>query len=466
MDEPRTAVDIAAAVTSGRTTARRQVEAALARIERHNRDLGAFTFLAPEEALAQADDVDGRVAAGEALPLAGVPVGIKELERVAGWPATQGTAVFADRRAPADDIHVARLRRAGAVPVGLTAASEFGITAFTHHPVRGVTARNPWDRTRSSGGSSGGSAAAVAAGLVPLASGSDGGGSIRLPAALCGLVGPKMALGRTPRRDRDLWPTTVLGPLATTVVDAARYLDVTVGPDGHDRTELPHPGRSYEAALTGPIPGGLRATWVDGFGHSPVEGAVAALARSAAEELAAAARLELVDRPIRFRDPQAAWGAVGAIGFLNAVGDPASVDPALLSREGRWSLTGATSIDATALAKAVQRIDAAVSAIEDALDEVDLILCPSAAVSSVPAEGPLPKVVDGEACRPATIAQFTIPFNLSGHPGISVPAGRTADGHPVGLQIVGRRFDEALLLALAARYESVAGWDRTAPGYD
>jgi aspartyl-tRNA(Asn)/glutamyl-tRNA(Gln) amidotransferase subunit A len=463
---PATAVEIAAAVNDGRSTAVGEVAAALARIELHDPALGAFTFVAADEALAQAAEVDQRVADGEELPLAGVPVAVKELDHVAGWPASSGTAIFADRRADDDDTHIRRLRLAGAVLVGLTAASEFGITAYTHHPVRGVTARNPWDRDCSPGGSSGGSAAAVAAGLVPLATGGDGGGSIRLPAALCGLVGPKMALGRTPRRARDLWPTAVLGPLATTVADAARYLDVTVGPDGHDRSELPHPGRSYEAALAQPVPGGLRAVWVSSFGHTPVEAEVVERAREAADVLVEAAGLELVEREIRFPDPSGAWGAVGAVGFLGQIGAIDDVDPALLSREGRWSLRGSPQVDGAGLARAVRRIDTVVSAIEAAFDDVDLILSPAAGVSRVPAQGPLPREVDGRPCRAGAIAQFTIPFNLSGHPGVSVPAGRTRAGHPVGLQIAGRRFDEALLLALAARLEAAAPWPRTAPGYD
>jgi aspartyl-tRNA(Asn)/glutamyl-tRNA(Gln) amidotransferase subunit A len=465
MGELLTALEIAAAVNGRVTSAREQVEAALERIDRHDAGLGAFTFLAPEQALADADEVDRRAAAGERLPLAGVPVGVKELDRVGGWPDTQGTAIFADRVGDRDDTHVTRLRRAGAVLVGLTAASEFGITAYTHHPVRGVTARNPWDRTRSAGGSSGGSAGAVAAGLVPLATGGDGGGSIRLPAALCGLVGPKMAVGRTPRRARDLWTTAVLGPLATTVADAARYLDVTVGPDGHDRTELPHPGRSYESALGEPIPRGLRAVWIDGFGHSPVEAEVRELARSAAQVVVDEVGLELVDRPISFRNPANAWSAIGAVGFLRGIGPVDQVDPARLSREGRWSLRGSPKMDAAGFAKALDRIAEVVAEIESLFDDVDVVLCPSAAVSSVPAEGPLPTEVDGRECLPGTIAQFTIPFNLSGHPGVSLPAGLTAAGHPVGLQIAGRRFDEALLLALAARYEAAAPWPRTAPGY-
>lgn len=467
-----TAIEIADEVGSGSSSAVDVVRSAFERITASNETLDAFTFLAPDQALAEAEAVDRRVAEGERLPLAGVPIGVKELDFVAGWPDTAGTAIFADRTADRSDTHVERLRAAGAVLVGLTSASEFGITAYTHHPARGLTARNPWDLAASPGGSSGGSAAAVAAGVVPLATGGDGGGSIRLPASLCGLVGPKMAVGRTPRRRRDLWTTAVLGPLATTVADAARYLDVTVGPDGLDRGELPHPGVSYELLLGQELVDcapdrPLRAVWVSDFGFSKVEGEVLALAEAAARDLVAGSpEIEWVDRPIRFRDPSAAWGMIGAPGSLRnfaAAGDLDAIDRAQLSREGRWSLKGSPMADAAAMARAIDRIDEVVTAIEDAFSEVDLVFSPAAAVSSVPAEGPLPTVVDGEEVKPSAIAHFTIPFNLSGHPGVSVPAGRTSDGHPVGLQIAGHRFSEALLLQLAHRHEQLNPWPRTAP---
>jgi aspartyl-tRNA(Asn)/glutamyl-tRNA(Gln) amidotransferase subunit A len=263
----------------------------------------------------------------------------------------------------------------------------------------------------------------------------------------------------------------VLGPLATTVTDAARYLDVTVGPDGLDRGELPHPGLSYEAMLTRPLQRDdasrpLRAVWVGGFGFSRVEGDVLALAEAAARDLVGSIdEVEWVERPIRFRDPSAAWSLIGAPGFLrsiSAAGPLDTIDKGKLSREGRWSLSGSPNVDAASMARAIDRIDVVVTEIEAAFADVDLILSPTAAVSAVPAEGPLPTIIDGEEVKPSAIAHFTIPFNLSGHPGVSVPAGRTAAGHPVGLQIAGRRFSEAQLLQLAHRHESLRPWPRTA----
>ncbi len=465
----QTGIEVATEVQAGALSAREAVASSLARIDEANEQLGAFTFVAADEALAAADAVDRRLAAGEVLPLAGVPIGVKELDHVEGWPDTSGSALFADRISTRSDTHVERLRSAGAVMVGLTAASEFGITAYTHHRARNVTARNPWNLENSAGGSSGGSAAAVAAGLVPIATGGDGGGSIRLPAALCGLVGPKMAVGRTPRRVRDLWTTATLGPLATTVADAARYLDVTVGPDGFDRNELPHPGLSYEALLDQPLiepkDRPLRAAWVSGFGFSTVEQEVLGLAEAAARTLVDQCGIEWVDLNMAFPDPSAAWSLIGAAGFLRSVGEAGpltEIDSAKLSLEGNWALQGAPLVDASSTARALSRIAEVADAVEAAFAEVDLILCPAAAVSTVPAGGPLPTTIDGQEVKPAAIAHFTIPFNLSGHPGISVPAGLTTAGNPVGLQIAGRRFSEALLFQLAARHEHLAPWPRHA----
>ncbi|MEM8903959.1 MAG: amidase [Actinomycetota bacterium] len=457
-----TAVDLAAAVSARELSAVDVVDEALARIGSAD-ELDAFTFVDPDGARRAAGAVDARIAAGVRLPLAGVPVGVKELEQVEGWPDTAGSALFADRIADHTNTQVRRLREAGAIAVGLTSASEFGITAYTHHPVRGVTARNPWDPATSPGGSSGGSAGAVAAGLVPIATGGDGGGSIRLPAAFAGLVGPKVSLGRIPRSARDLWPTAVLGPLTTTVRDAARYLDVVRGPDGHDRTELPHDPTSWEDGLD-QLDDGLRCAIVAGFGHSAVDPALLGVVLDAAHDLIGAAGLVEVDRPIRFRDPSGAWGAVGAPGMLRELAAAGEVDESLLSREGRWSNRGSHQVGAQHLATSIDRAASVCDEIEAAFDDVDLLLLPSAAVPAVPAEGPLPTVIDGREVRPAATAQFTIPFNLSGHPGISVPAG-LVDGHPVGLQIVGRRFTEARLLALAARFEAARPWPRHAPGW-
>src|SRR5205823_11644205 len=228
--------------------------------------------------------VDAAIARGDDPgPLAGVPFGVKDLEDCAGLPTSHGSLLYKGRPpVAADSIHVGRLRAAGAVPVGKTAAPEFGAIAYTSTPAWGTT-RNPWNLERTPGGSSGGSAAAVAAGLVPFCTASDGGGSTRIPASFTGLFGMKPSYGRIPHPRAALSQTTCVGALTTTVADAARHLDVAAGPDDRDRASLPPPTVSYERAAEELDVGGLRALWSPDMGYAVVVPEIEGLARSAAE---------------------------------------------------------------------------------------------------------------------------------------------------------------------------------------
>ncbi|MCA1842054.1 MAG: amidase, partial [Actinobacteria bacterium] len=246
----RTAIEAAEAVRIGAVKAVELLDECLEAIERGNPALNAFVHLDPDLARAAADRVDEAVARGEDPgPLAGVPFGVKDLEDCAGMPTSHGSLLYKGRPPVGDDsVNVARLRAAGGVPVGKTAAPEFGTVCFTSTKAWGVT-RNPWDRDRTPGGSSGGSAAAVAAGMVPFCTASDGGGSTRIPAAFCGLFGFKPSYGRIPAPGAGESETSVYGALTTTVADAARCLDVTAGPDDRDRASLPAPTVRYEEAI-------------------------------------------------------------------------------------------------------------------------------------------------------------------------------------------------------------------------
>src|SRR5437868_14066406 len=241
----RTVIETAEAVRRGELKAVEVLDECLAAIDASNGQLNAFVHLDPDLARRAADAVDEAVAQGrDPGPLAGVPFGVKDLEDCAGMPTSQGSLLYKGRPPVSEDsVHVSRLRAAGAVPIGKTAAPEFGVTAFTHTKAWGTT-RNPWDPTRTPGGSSGGSAAAVAAGMVPFATASDGGGSTRIPAGFSGLVGMKPSHGRIPHPSADPSQTAVYGVETTTVADSARHLDLTSGPNDVDRTTLPHPGVS------------------------------------------------------------------------------------------------------------------------------------------------------------------------------------------------------------------------------
>src|SRR5436305_5559716 len=308
----RTVVEVAEAVRAGDLKATEILDECLDAVADRNGELNAFVHLDADVARAAAQAVDGAGARGDAPgPLAGVPFGVKDLEDCAGMPTSQGSLLYKGR-APVDQdsVHVGRLRAAGAVPIGKTAAPEFGVTAFTHTKAWGTT-RNPWDLTRTPGGSSGGSAAAVAAGLVPFSTASDGGGSTRIPAAFTGLVGLKPSFGRIPHERSAPSETSCYGALTTTVRDAARHLDVAAGPDDKDRASLPPPAVSFERAIEDLDVGGLRALWSPDMGYAVVVPEIEALARSAAEALIDAAALRPVDRPFSPTSPMRTWLSSG-----------------------------------------------------------------------------------------------------------------------------------------------------------
>ena len=464
---------IADGVRSGRLRASDVLAHALERIERLNPAINALVFVDPDRAAAVASSVDQRVAAGEDPgPLAGVPLGIKELEPVEGWPDTRASTFFRDRTATGTSIMTSRLLAAGAVPVGLTASPEIGHLPFTNSVLHGPT-RNPWSLDRTPGGSSGGSGAALAAGLTHLATGSDMGGSIRLPAGWCGVVGVKGTLGRIPRGPGYLGNANMIhyGPLARSVGDAARYLDCAVGVDQRDPHSLPAPPVPFERAIAEVRLAGCRIAVIDDLGVSPSHPEVRAALIDAASVLASAAALEVV-ASARLEVPDL---MVGAAALLFADGDPAmaaampEIMGNLLNTEGAAPLIEAAfvgadlSIEAVALAH--QTRAALNGRLASLFDDVDLLLLPTSPVPAFGCAGPLPTEVDGRDIGPAACAMFTSPFNLSGHPVVSVPMGMV-EGAPVGMQIVARRHEDALALAAAAAFERARPWPKLAPEPD
>ncbi|MEX3650824.1 amidase, partial [Mycolicibacterium porcinum] len=282
-----TAVEIADAVRAGEISVVETVRAALGRVESHDDEIGAFVHVDVEGALARAEALDRLVSRGvDPGPLAGVPLGVKELHPVAGWPFAMGSALYADRVADHTCTLVNRAVAAGAVPIGLTASPEFGRASYTASELHGVT-RNPWNPRLTPGGSSGGSAAAVAAGMVPIATGTDGAGSLRIPASYCALVGFKTTYGLVPRgpRHRGAADNDHYGALTRTVRDTARFLDCVCGLDPYDRASLPAPG-SFENGLNIDLRG-LRVAFAADLGNAPCDPAVAEVAHGAAERFIA-----------------------------------------------------------------------------------------------------------------------------------------------------------------------------------
>jgi aspartyl-tRNA(Asn)/glutamyl-tRNA(Gln) amidotransferase subunit A len=466
--------DVADRVRAGQVKAREVLDHALERIERINPQLNAFVFVDAGRARAVADDVDRRVAEGDDPgPLAGVPLGIKELEAVEGWPDTRASTTRQDRIATSTSTMSSRLLAAGAVPVGLTASPEIGHLPYTCSVLHGPT-RNPWDPARTPGGSSGGSAAALAAGLVHLATGSDMGGSIRLPAGWSGVVGVKGTLGRIPRGPGYLGHADMIhyGPLARTVADAARYLDVAAGTDERDPTSLPPPAEPYERTVTerafaAVAPDGARVAVVHHNGLSPSHPEVRARLRAAADALIEATGLREVELTLTLPDI-----VPGAAALLFVDSDPAMAElmPAIMAN--LLATPGAAPLMEVGFAGADLSIEAMAANVgvrheltnemARAFATADLLLVPTSPVPAFGCEGPLPTVVDGVEVGPQACALFTGPFNLSGHPVVSVPMGN-ASGTPVGMQIVARRHEDALALAAAAAFERAQPWPQLAP---
>jgi aspartyl-tRNA(Asn)/glutamyl-tRNA(Gln) amidotransferase subunit A len=460
---------IADDVRAGRRRASEVLDAALDRIERLNPSLNAFVHLDPDQARAAADDVDRRVAAGDDPgPLAGVPLGIKELEEVAGWPDTRASTARRDRIGVVTSTMTTRLLDAGAVPVGLTASPEIGRLFYTTSILHGPT-RNPWNLERTPGGSSGGAGAALASGMVPLATGSDIGGSIRLPAGWSGVVGVKGTLGRIPRGPAFLGHADMVhyGPLARTVGDAARYLDVAGGPDERDPNSLPKPVVPFERQIDELDTSGLRIAVVDDNGLSPSHPGVRDALHAAAGALIAAVRAKEVELRLAFPDIMD-----GAAALLYCDTDPAMAEilPEVMGNlfvtPGAGPLMELAFADADlsldALQRHVQIRHRITQVMADAFDEVDLILIPASPVPAMGCEGPLTTVVAGRDVGPQAAALFTGPFNISGHPIVVVPMGQV-DGAPTGMQIVARRHHDGLALAVAAAYERARPWPLCAP---
>lgn len=462
-----TVADAAQLIRAGRLSAEELMVACLDAIELGNPDLNAFVYVDAEQALGAARAVDGVVhdrRLSELGPLAGVPFGVKDLEDCAGMPTTRGSRWFADGPPKtADSIHVGRLRAAGAIPVGKTATPEFGAWAYTASPLLGVT-RNPWNHGRTPGGSSGGTAAAVASAMVPFGTASDGGGSIRTPAGFTGLVGLKSTYGRIPTLgDTHLAQNAVVGCLTTTVADTALLLDVMAGPDARDRTCLPAPTGSYVDALdTVELPG-CRVAWSLDLGFATVDQAVGALCDDAAQAFVLATAASLVDRPIRLDDYIRTYALVeGVDKFVGVERDMwenrlDELDP--LSAPG-WTLLSEKTLPWAASVEYDRRqLVAEVAAI---FDDVDLIVTPMSSMPPFAAQGPMPTNIGGTEVHGGMSVVLAMLANLANLPAISVPAGLTAGGLPVGLQIIGPRFREDLVLAAAARYESARPWPRHA----
>jgi Asp-tRNA(Asn)/Glu-tRNA(Gln) amidotransferase A subunit family amidase len=440
------------------------VDAFLDRIDMLNPSINAFCVVAAEQARAAALAAEREVSAGAELgPLHGVPVAFKDLTATAGIETAYGSWIFAGNVPDADAVIVERTKQAGGIVIGKTMTSELGHAACARNLISGATV-NPWDHERIPGGSSGGSAAAVLAAMAPVAEGSDGGGSVRIPASCCGVFGLKPHLGRIPHPGPAAFATlSCHGPLSWSVRDAALLLSVWAGPDDRDPMSLPATGERFTDALNDPI-AGLRVAYSPDLGL-PVEPEVRAVVRGAVE------RLEALGAHVSEVELDAGRGLVAEFHRL-WVGMEAAVFGHAVPEHGHRMTRGVLEEIArgsTMPALEYWRAELARSEfygrVRDVLAEHDFIACPVMAVPppSVHMFTDGPEEVDGEIVDRKTGWSLAFPFNMSSHPAASVPCGFTPDGLPVGLQIVGRRFAESAVLSLAARFEEAAPWRERRP---
>lgn len=465
----RPATELAAMVRSGEVSSRELVETSLARIEQLNPQLNAFVEIDGERALATAAQINP----GDERPFAGVPIAIKNNRPVAGLKATIGCSLLADHVASHDSNVARRLKDAGFVVVGTTTLPEYGILPVSEARLFGPT-RNPWDLERTPGGSSGGASAAVASGMVPVAHGNDGGGSIRIPAACCGLVGLKPARGRiSAAPERGEAPLDVDGVLTRTVADTAALLDVLAGYELGDATWAPSPSEPF-AQSAGRTPGKLRiaATSFPPIAEAVVDPICVQAVTDAAELLRSLGHeVEEVEPPWRIEGLSELFGAVFSIHIALQIvysGMVAGHDPTAEDMEPMsWALFQMTQNFNSVQGFALEiQLQALTRQLVEFLHPYDALLTPALA------ERPLPiGTLDTAAPDPMStftrsglFTPFTPVFNASGQPGISLPLYQGPDGLPLGVQLVGRPAGEAALLALASQVEAAAPWvDRRAP---
>lgn len=462
------AQEIARLVRTGQVSPVEVVEQTLGRITDEESTLNAFASLDAEGARVRARQLEKTLAqGGDPGPLAGVPVGVKDVEHAAGLATTFGAPCYRNNVAAEDSVQVARLKAAGAIVVGKTTTPEFAYTLFTKNRLHGVT-RNPWDRERTPGGSSGGSAAAVTAGLVALATGTDAGGSVRQPAAYCGCVGFKPSRGRIPAGAfpgplplLTMHPFSESGPLARTVVDAALYLDCVAGYHPSDPGSLPPPKGSYVQALGAPLPP-LKIAFSPTLGRvRPQAGVLEAVERAVGVFDRLGHRVEVWEGELP--DTSAAWSRVLDCDLYAQLQRDFEERPQELSRSLVAGLERARSFALADLLEAQRAFTELNRVVRSLFERCDLLVTPTTPNVAFAASGPPPADLDGRPAALFDLLGFTQPFNVSGQPCVSVPAGFTAAGLPAGLQLVGGRHCDELVLRAARAYEEANPWAQWSP---
>ncbi|HWL97078.1 MAG TPA: amidase [Nocardioidaceae bacterium] len=437
-------------------------QAVLDRIESADAAVNAFCLLDRERTLADARAAETRWSEGATLgPVDGVPTSIKDIFLTRGWPTLRGSkAIDPDQDWDADAPPVARLRESGAVLVGKTTSPELAWKGVTDSPLTGVT-RNPWDVSRTAGGSSGGAAAAVALGMAPLAMGTDGGGSVRIPGSFCGTVALKPTYGRVPHYPASPYGTLAhAGPMTMTVEDTALMLDVISGFDSRDWSAMPAPTLSYLESLGAGLQE-VSVAYSPALGYVDVDPEVAALVKEAVEVLSGlGARVEEVDPG--FTDPVESFHVLWFSGAAQTVRDFTPEQMAVLDPALRSVCEQGARFSALDYLQAMQERMALGIRMGAFHEQYDLLVTPTMPIPAFEAGVEVPAGWHAE--RWTSWAQFSYPFNMTQQPAATVPCGFTSAGLPVGLQIIGPRHADHRVLAAAKAYEDATGWsDRRPP---
>ena len=455
------ATELAAAIRSRDVSPVDIVEAVLARIEALNEQVNAFITVDADGALESARAAEAAVMAGEELgPLHGLPVSIKDLEPVAGLRCTYGSKFFEANIAEIDGIVTERTKAAGGIIIGKTNACHSGHKDMCDNLI-GPPCRNPWKLDRTSGGSSGGAGAAVAAGLGPLAQGSDGAGSIRIPAALCGTFGLKPSFGRIPH-----WPNKTSwraiahdGPMTRTVADAALYLQALAGPDPRDPVSIDSSPDDYVAAVAQPVEAmkGLRVAWSEDLGYAAVDPEVRELTRRAAERFSdLGCHVEAVDPG--WDNPQEAFARDYHAQIAWKMSPDYDKQPDYFEPSLAFMIEAGRNVSAEEIVLGGVFRTNFYHQVREFFQRYDLLMTPLMPIGAWSVEQG-PREIDG-IHTPSMFDRlpFTVPFNWSGYPAASVPCGFTSEGLPVALQVVGRWHADSQVLQAAASFEQAAPW--------
>lgn len=452
------ATELARRIRVRELSAREVVVAVLERIESGGA-INAFASVDREGSLKAAEDADRKTTSGSSLgALHGVPVSVKDLVAVEGQLFARGSRIFGNKPATFDAPVAQRLREAGAIIVGKTTTSELGFKGATDSPAFGIT-RNPWNPERTSGGSSGGAAAAVAAGMAPIGIGTDGGGSIRIPASFCGVFGLKPTFGLVPAYP----PSAVamlahIGPLTRTVRDAALCMDVISGYDARDLSSFPQVSHDYLRACDGSV-SGLKAAFSPDLGYVNVAPEVAAIVADSIGVLSdLGCAVEQIPQPIENPEEvyETLWSALlGAFLRPYLVEFRETMDEKLVERVDR-----SADISADTYARMLLRRNKVAEDIGAVFSRHDILVTPTLPITAFEATATIANGREVDACG---WTPFTYPFNLAGCPAATVPCGFTSEGLPVGLQIIAPRYRDDLVLKICASFEEAKPWSHVRP---